>query len=247
MKEGRCFVCLKTNHRGQNCDSSKKCRRCGKCHHQSLCERTLEPIREMNQKKETSTNTTNTMKDKRAILLQTARGVASNESGSKKVGICLLLDSGSQRSYLTKSLKNKLSLSIIKKEKLYLNTFGSSQFKSEQCEIVRVWLTKPGKEGAIIIDALSFPTICTPLPTMMDINKYQCLADLDLADDFSEESDDIDLLVGSDFYWTIATGEVLCTNGGPTAMSSKLGWLLSGPLEGTYNLITINNMAISQR
>ena len=173
--------------------------------------------------------------------------MARNESGSKKVGICLLLDSGSQHSYLTESLKNKLSLSITKKEKLYLNTFGSSQFKSEQCEVVWVWLTKPGKDGAIIINALSFPTICTPLPTMMDINKYPCLADLDLADDFSEESGDIDLLVSSDFYWTIATGEVLRTNGGPTVMSSKLGWLLSGPLEGMYNLITINNMAISQR
>ena len=30
-------------------------------------------------------------------------------------------------------------------------------------------------------------------------------------------------------------------------MSSKLGWLLSGPTEATYNMITINNMAISQR
>ena len=33
LKEGRYFVCLKTNHRAQNCDSSKKCRRYGKRHH----------------------------------------------------------------------------------------------------------------------------------------------------------------------------------------------------------------------
>ena len=92
------------------------------------------------------------MKDKK-ILLQTARVVASDENGSKKVSVRLLLDSESQCSYLTNSLKNKLSLPITKTEKLYLNTFGSSQFKTQQCEIVQVWLTKPGKEGAIITDA----------------------------------------------------------------------------------------------
>ena len=42
-------------------------------------------------------------------------------------------------------------------------------------------------------------------------------------------------------------GEVLRTNGGPTAMNSKLGWLLSGPTDGTYNLITLTNLSISQR
>ena len=71
------------------------------------------------------------MKDKKAILLQTARAVASNENGSKKVGIHLLLDSGSQHSYLTESLKNKLNLPITEKENLYLNTFGRNQFKMQ--------------------------------------------------------------------------------------------------------------------
>ena len=180
------------------------------------------------------------MKDKEMILLQTARAVASNKDGSKKVGV------RSQRSYLTDSLKNKLSLPITKKEKLYLNMFGSSQFKTQQCEIVQVWLSKPGKEGGIIIDALSFPTICTPLPTVIEISKYPCLADLELADDFSDNSGEIDLRIGSDFYCTIGTGEVLHTNGGPTAMSSKLGWLLSGPTKGMYSLITITKMTIRQ-
>lgn len=250
LKEGRCFVCLKSNHRAQNCDSDKKCRRCGRRHHQSLCEGNYGSTGSgpgNDSKNETSTNTANNMKDKKTILLQTARAVASNEDGSKKISVRLLLDSGSQRSYLTESLKYKLSLPTAKKEKLYLNTFGSEHFKTQQCEIVRVWLTKPGKEGAIIIDALSFPTICTPLPTIVEVNKYPCLADLELADDFSDDSGDIDLLIGSDFYWSIITGEVLRTNGGPTAMNSKLGWLLSGPTDGTYSLITLTNLSISEQ
>ena len=80
----------------------------------------------------------------------------------------------------------------------------------------------------------------------MEISKYPCLADLELADDFPDNSGEIDLLIGSDFYWTIATHEVLRTNGGPTAMSSKLGWLLSGSTKTMHSLITITNMTISQ-
>ena len=35
---GRCFNCLKPQHCARNCKSSKKCRRCRKRHHQSICE-----------------------------------------------------------------------------------------------------------------------------------------------------------------------------------------------------------------
>ena len=38
LKEGQCFVYLKSNHRAQNCDLDKKCRICSRRHHQSLCE-----------------------------------------------------------------------------------------------------------------------------------------------------------------------------------------------------------------
>ena len=36
--------------------------------------------------------------------------------------------------------------------------------------------------------------------TAMEINKYPYLVDLELADDFSDNSGKIDLLIGSDFY-----------------------------------------------
>lgn len=91
------------------------------------------------------------------------------------------------------------------------------------------------------INALCFSTICTPLPP---IYKYQCLDELDLADNFTEMNDTIDMLIGSDFYWTLVTGKVLHTNGGPTAVSSKLGWLLSGLTEGDCTMVALNNLSI---
>ena len=73
-----------------------------------------------------------------------------------------------------------------------------------------------------------------------------CLNDLELADDLTNQSTTIDVLIRSDYYWALVTGEVLRTNGGPTAVSSKLGWLLSGPIQASHGLVTVSNLAVSQ-
>jgi len=38
----------------------------------------------------------------------------------------------------------------------------------------------------------------------------------------------------------------LRTNGGPTAVSSKLGWLLSGPTDNTHTMATHTNPSICE-
>ena len=40
----------------------------------------------------------------------------------------------------------------------------------------------------------------------------------------------MDVLIGSDCYWTIVTGQTTVGDHGPIALDSKLDWLLSGPL-----------------
>jgi len=42
----------------------------------------------------------------------------------------------------------------------------------------------------------------------------------------------IDLLIGADFYWDIVENHIV-RGKGPTAVASKLGYLLSGPLQST--------------
>ena len=39
----------------------------------------------------------------------------------------------------------------------------------------------------------------------------------------------VDLLVGSDFYWEFVTGETVRGDCGPVAIGTTLGWVLSGP------------------
>ena len=112
-------------------------------------------------------------------------------------------DNGSQRSYVTQSLKARLKLAQIRQERLSLNTFGKGRFKRQSCDVVQLRLCKLGSNEGITIEALSFPTIRSSLPSRVDLSKK-----LDLAD-FSKSSshDVIDVLVGSDYYWSIVTGK----------------------------------------
>lgn len=81
----------------------------------------------------------------------------------------------------------------------------------------------------------------------MRVEDYPHLKDVELADFDPNLNDDksIDILVGADYYWQFVTGEVVRGSDGPTAMSSKLGWLLSGYSPKTSaGDSTINNLIL---
>ena len=62
----------------------------------------------------------------------------------------------------------------------------------------------------------------------------------------NDRNEEIDVLIGSDFYWQIVTGEMKKGESGPVALSSKLGWLLSGPLHDSATTTDVqSNLIIS--
>ena len=79
----------------------------------------------------------------------------------------------------------------------------------------------------------------------MSQSQYDHLASLKLADETSGiEAATIEILVGSDQYWQLVTGEVMKGESGPTAMNTKLGWVLSGPIErSTVSREPVTNLA----
>ena len=59
---------------------------------------------------------------------------------------------------------------------------------------------------------------------------YDHLVHLNLADYHEGDTEvKVDMLIGSDHYWKITTGEVVRGERGPTAISTCLGRVLSGP------------------
>lgn len=74
--------------------------------------------------------------------------------------------------------------------------------------------------------------MCSPLPNQVDLMKYPTIQKLELADYSDSTSRDvIDVLVGSYYYWSIVSGEVMKVKSGLMAVNSKMGWLLSGLAE----------------
>jgi hypothetical protein len=63
-----------------------------------------------------------------------------------------------------------------------------------------------------------------------DVQQSKAFSGLDLADHSDGEGSlRVDMLIGSDYYWEIVTGSICKIDGGPTAVHTKLGWVLSGP------------------
>ena len=188
---------------------------------------------------------TSSIEAKGSILLQTATAIATNEDRSKSVPVRILFDNGSQRSYVTDNLKSKLGLKPTSSETLHLNTFGENAYRKQKCHVVTLPL-RNNKNEYLEISALNFPVICSPLPKSVDVNKYPHLQDLELADR-SESQDSIDILIGSDHYWDIVTGESIRGEYGPSAINSKFGWLLSGPtsISSLNESNVVSNLIIS--
>ncbi|XP_028413524.1 uncharacterized protein LOC114536361 [Dendronephthya gigantea] len=188
-------------------------------------------------------STTATTIAKGHVMLQTATAVATNVDGSKSSKVKILFDSGSQRSYITEGLKSRLNLEPRKTETLHLNTFGERSYRKQKCEVSPLVL-RSNKNEDVIISALSFPVICSPLITKIEVDQYPHLQGLQLADS-SDSNDSIDVLIGSDHYWDLVEGDTVRGEFGPVAIDSKFGWLLSGPTNNdSFNEICTTNLVI---
>lgn len=79
---------------------------------------------------------------------------------------------------------------------------------------------------------------------------YSHLTPLDLADVSEEETLEVDMLIGSDFYWEFVTGEIIRGPSGPVAVKTTLGWVLSGPAgmtgqhKSTVSLVTTHILRV---
>ena len=90
------------------------------------------------------------------------------------------------------------------------------------------------------------PTICEPLvsqPITACIELNPRLMGLDLAD-FSDATSSlhVDLLTGSDYYWDLVTRNICRGDGGLTAIHTKLGWVLSGPVSAQGSVRYATNL-----
>ena len=250
QKAGRCFVCLNTGHMAKDCSGDRKCRNCKRRHHHSICQGDNGENEKKQEKPEQTVTATSQSKRTGSILLQTARTFAFRDNQDKKVPVRILFDSGSQRSYVTDELRDKLGLKVEGKEILNLNTFGSNKYRKQSCNRVKVKIETSDSQF-IEITALSHPVICSPIKSPVNINSYVHLLGLELADNsenVEHDHDNVDILIGANFFHEFVLGETIRGSSGPVAVSSKLGWLVSGPsgsiIDGSVDTYVVSNVVV---
>ena len=177
-KYGRCFVCLRKDHISRNCPSNSKCHKCNGKHHESICQSNLNavpptylaptvssPVPE--QQGLTVQPSTNSVvcysNSSTPVLLQTAKAIVYNPQRPEcKVKARIILDSGSQRTYLTDNLKNILQLPVLERKQVSIKTFGSTDERVEFVEAALLGIELKGGPN-LSLSAFPVPLICQPL------------------------------------------------------------------------------------
>ena len=165
------------------------------------------------------------------VLLQTASLIAEGITCEIQIKVKVLFDQGSQRSYITKRVKDLLKLKGVSKESICINTFGDTKSENSILENVLMKLKKD-KNETFEIKALCSNFICLPnnnQPVSDIRNKFEYLRRLKLVD--SGHGGDTDILIGSDYYWGLVTEKVkVDLIGEPVRVETQFGWVLNGPV-----------------
>ncbi|CAG2201796.1 unnamed protein product [Mytilus edulis] len=244
--KGSCYTCLKPGHVSRDCKFEKACYHCKqkKGHHRSLC-----PKKIPSQQKEVShlademceiasseenVPENSLLSSGDIVLMQTAQTTVSNTEVNETEVVRLLMDSGSQRTYITENLAKRLNLKKKATEEITLVTFGADKPKTLRTQKVSLKIRL--KDGVcMLIDANVVPKITGSIlrrPLQMDVCenvKYLC-NNLQLADTLpsSLESSTIEILIGNDYYLDIILPQKIEIQQGLYLLGSKLGWILTG-------------------
>ena len=79
---------------------------------------------------------------KNSLFSQTTTANVSNPRCGKTVRARLVFDSGSQRSYITNTLRRSLELPSLRYENLVIKTFGADSDQPKRCDVVHLCVRK---------------------------------------------------------------------------------------------------------
>ena len=176
-------------------------------------------------------------------LLQTA--LARLTVNGQEMTVRVLLDSGSQRSYVRKSIAESLGLQG-PSELLSVTMLGGTTSETKRLQRVKFALSPMKGDSKVEMEALAIPKICNPLgPVQLDFRKNSHLQGLTLADSYPRDSVQVDVLIGADFYYSFVTG--LYKKGSSSeslvAVESHLGWILTGQVN-RYSRYTTSMLTV---
>ncbi|XP_069358401.1 uncharacterized protein [Maniola hyperantus] len=222
---GLCRNCLRRDHNVDQCRLPGGCRIC-KQRHNSLVHVNASEGEEEAVALETVTMSSTSETE---VLLCTALIDILNPSTNEKITVRALLDSGSQSSFLTTAVKQRLGLSS---QKIDTKIIGIGDTKlnvfAERC-LVRI--KSKHSSFNVTISCLILPKLTGQLPKVAFNTKGLNISNFQLADPTFNIPSDIDVILGAELFWCIiGTEQHSLGEHHPILRSSKLGWLIAGPI-----------------
>ena len=146
----------------------------------------------------------------------------------------ILFDSGSDRSYISSRVLDKIKPEWVDMENLSFSTFGSTKPTENSMRNIYRLNMKCNDSSYVSIQVTEVPNICTPVscPVLPDelLRSFDGLSLVDFPS--GGESVQIDILIGLDCYWKLVKPSVVSLASGIAAQDTVFGWMLSGLCSG---------------
>ncbi|XP_073965583.1 uncharacterized protein [Choristoneura fumiferana] len=225
----RCFNCFGVGHYAYSCRYRQTCAFCGGSHNRALCPRNGESLPKHKKNETHMYNYNNSYS-----FLQTA--TVEVKAGGRTSRGRVLLDSGSQRSYITSNLASKLDIKIDGEDQLLVYTFGAEKPKEVPSSFTNITLkTKRGIEKLIRVNIVPYITSKIPIPDTSNLP-------VDIIADDDNLGESIDLLIGNDYYFSFIHNETVRLDENLYVINTDFGWIVSGNLKGeppTKNTLSV--------
>ncbi|XP_025831568.1 uncharacterized protein LOC112904800 [Agrilus planipennis] len=229
-----CFKCLKIGHGFKTCRVRVKCSRCERRHVNLMCpdEKPREQRDEI-ASADTSApvrkelNCIASISNNKMVFLQTLK--VKIYSDNRELIARVLIDSGSQRSYVTKDIIEKLGYQSVGEQRLSHMLFGGGQSEVVAHKEYRVRMQSLESDFACNFVALDQEVICGRIEPIENKKWLHELNEFNIRlTDVWDCDDPISILIGADVAGKILTGCRKELKSGLVAFETLLGWTIMG-------------------
>lgn len=152
-----------------------------------------------------------------------------------------VLDSGSTSCLITEKMFNKLNLPA---EHINKSILGINSVSTKINKLCNLRFKSLDEQFENNIQCFVLPTITSCVPSRnIDLRNLNIPTDIMLADPNFHSPGEVHLIIGADVFWDIlGTQKLKLGNGKPTLYETKLGWLVSGHINGAYMSSSSNHI-----
>jgi uncharacterized CHY-type Zn-finger protein len=220
-----CTNCLRESHKVESCTSST-CRKCSRKHNTLLHIETNDSDRNQISPSVSSTSSHCSYLKAQDVILSTAL-VKVFDCNGKPLQLRALLDSGSQSSFITESIADKLKLSFTH---INVPVTGINESISTAKKLVELKIHSNITTFSATLTCLVSKKITERLPIVsINLSNFTVPLNIKLADPKFNVSSEIDLLIGSDLFWSLlSVGQIATNRKGPIFQKTQLGWIVGG-------------------